>query len=188
VLATWADDYVGALTHTRYRGTATSRAAREGLSRWIGLFAVATRRAVADAGAFEEGMRLLETAWRERLGRVRAHSAVDLLLRRLPGAPVLTVQSAAGLIGRSTQATNEAISRLVDAKVLSQTTIGRRNRAFEAPEVIRAFTALERRLASPTGDTRTARRRRGGCRAAADAPREDWSPARTGNASSSGAG
>ncbi len=33
--------------------------------------------------------------------------------------------------------------------------VGRRNRAFEAPELIRAFTDLERQLASPTGDTRT---------------------------------
>ena len=87
---------------------------------------------------------------------MRADSAADLLLRRLPGAPILTVQSAAELIGRSAQATNQAIARLAEAKVLSQTTVGKRNRAFEAPEVIRTFTALERQLASPSGDTRTA--------------------------------
>jgi len=156
ILATWAKEYVDALTGTRYRGPATSGAAHDGLNRWVGLFATATRRAVADAQAFEERVQLLETVWRERLGRVRAGSAVELLLRRLPGAPVLTVQSAAALIGRSTQAANEAIGRLTEVGVLTQTTVGRRNRAFEAPEVIRAFTALERRLASPTGDTRTA--------------------------------
>jgi hypothetical protein len=33
----------------------------------------------------------------------------------LPGAPVITVQSAATLIDRSEQAVNEAIPRLVDA-------------------------------------------------------------------------
>jgi hypothetical protein len=32
--------------------------------------------------------------------------------------------------------------------------MGRRNRAFEAREIVTAFTDLERRLASPTGDTR----------------------------------
>ena len=37
-----------------------------------------------------------------------------------------------------------------------QTTVGRRNRAFEAPELIDAFTDLERRLASPEGETRSA--------------------------------
>ena len=156
ILATWAEEYVEALTRTRYLGSATSPAAQEGLNRWVGLFAAATRRAVADAEAFEQRIQLLEGIWRGRLGRVRADSAVDLLLRRVPGAPILTVASAAELIGRSTQATNEAITRLVEAKVLSQTTVGRRNRAFEAAEVIRAFTDLERRLASPSGDTRTA--------------------------------
>jgi hypothetical protein len=35
-----------------------------------------------------------------------------------------------------------------------QTTVGRRNRAFEASEMVDAFNALERRLASPAGDTR----------------------------------
>lgn len=156
ILATWAQEYVEALTATRYVGPAASAAAREGLNRWVGLFAAAAKRAVADADAFDDRIQLLERTWRERLGRVRANSAADLLLRKLPGAPILTVQSAAELIGRSTQATNEAITRLTEAKVLSQTTVGRRNRAFEAPEVIRAFTDLERRLASPSGDTRTA--------------------------------
>ncbi len=156
ILATWAQEYVDALTGTRYRGAASSRTAQDGLNRWVGLFATATRRAVADADAFEERVELLELTWRKRLGRVRADSAADLLLRRLPGAPILTVQSAAELIGRSAQATNQAIARLTEAKVLSQTTVGKRNRAFEAPEVIRAFTALERQLASPSGDTRMA--------------------------------
>jgi DNA-binding Lrp family transcriptional regulator len=63
------------------------------------------------------------------------------------------VESAAALIGRSQQAVNEAIRRLVDGGVLTQTTVGRRNRAFEAPELIDAFTALERQLASPDADT-----------------------------------
>jgi hypothetical protein len=39
--------------------------------------------------------------------------------------------------------------------ILKQVGVGRRNRAFEAPDVIDAFTALERQLASPGGDTRT---------------------------------
>lgn len=156
ILATWADEYVAGLTATRYVGPATSAEAQQGLNRWVGLFATAAKRAVADAGAFEERVRDLDEAWRERLGRMRANSATDLLLRALPGAPVLTVQSAATLIARSTQATNQAIARLTEAEILSQTTLGRRNRAFEAPEVISAFTDLERRLASPTGDTRTA--------------------------------
>jgi hypothetical protein len=40
----------------------------------------------------------------------------------------------------------------------TQVNVGRRNRAFEAPELIKTFTDLERRLASPTGHTGAANR------------------------------
>jgi hypothetical protein len=88
---------------------------------------------------------------------VRANSATDLILRTLPGAPVITVNSAATLVGRSFKAVNEAINRFVDADILEQISVGKRNRAFEAGEVIDAFTSLERQFASPDGDTRTSK-------------------------------
>ena len=81
--------------------------------------------------------------------------ATDLLLAALPGAPILTVQAAADLTGRSWQAANEAVSRLAEAGVVRQVTVGRRNRAFEVPQLVRAFTVLERQPASPSGDTGT---------------------------------
>jgi Fic family protein len=149
VLATWAKDYIGGLAATRYRGPAGSREANKGMNLWIARFAGAARRAVDDATSFEQRTLAIETQWRERLGRVRARSAVDLLLRALPGAPVMTVNSAAELIGRSFRPTNEAITRLVEARVLEQISVARRNRVFEAPEIIAAFTDLERRLSSP---------------------------------------
>ena len=154
VLATWADDYVLGLDATRYRGPARSTAARDGTDLWVGRFAAACSRAVSDAESFEEHTRRLQQSWRAQLGSVRTNSATDVLIRRLPGAPILTVSSAAGLIGRSFNAANDATTRLVEASILRQITVGRRNRAFEAPEVIEAFTALERQLASPGGDTR----------------------------------
>ncbi len=153
ILATWARDYVTGLQGFRYRGPATSRQANDGASRWIDQFSTVCSRASADAASFEERTRSIEAGWRERLGSVRARSAADLLLRALPGAPVLTVPGAAALIGRTYPAANNAIVRLADAGVLKQVTIGRRNRAYEAPEIITAFTDLERQLASPEGDT-----------------------------------
>ena len=155
VLATWADDYVHGLEATRYSGPATSTSARDGLDLWVGRFAAACGRAVADAASFEERTRQLQESWRARLGPIRANSTADVLLRTLPGVPIVTVTSAAGLLGRSFKAVNDGIARLADAGILRQVTIGRRNRAFEAPEVIEEFTALERQLASPRGDTRT---------------------------------
>jgi len=154
ILATRSKDYVDALTATRYRGAPSSPPAHEGLNRWVALFAGACRQAVADAESFEARTRELKQSWRARLGRVRANSATDILIRTLPGVPIVTVGGAAELTGRTFQAVNEAISRLVDAKILAQVNMGRRNRAFEAKEVIDAFTDLERQLASPRGDTR----------------------------------
>ena len=153
ILATWPRDYVAGLTGTRYEGAPESEQAHAGLNRWIALFAGACRRAATDAGRFETQVRALQDSWRERLGPVRRGSAADLLVRALPGAPLVTVTTASELIGRSFQATNQAIDRLVGAGILAQVTFGRRNRAFEAPELIEAFTALERQLASPEGDT-----------------------------------
>lgn len=121
------------------------------------MLATWARSYVEGLTAFRYVGRHTERAWRERLGRVRANSATDLLLRALPGAPVLTVDSTATLIGRTFQPANQAITRLVEADVLKQITVGRRNRAFEAPEVIAAFTDLERQLASPEGNTKTSK-------------------------------
>ena len=90
-----------------------------------------------------------------QLGSVRANSATDLLLHKLAGALVLPVERAAALVGRRYNPANEAIQRLVQAGILRQVTVGRRNRAYEAPEIIDAFTDLERQSASPTDDTRT---------------------------------
>jgi len=154
ILATWAKDYVSGLTATRYRGPATSREAHNGLNLWVGRFADACRRAVQDVVSFEQRAQSVEAAWRKRLGAIRLRSATDLLLRSILGAPVVTVNSAAALIGRSFPQTNDAIGRLLEAGILSQVTVGRRNRAFEVPEIIEAFADLERRLASPTGNTR----------------------------------
>ena len=52
-------------------------------------------------------------------------------------------------IGRTFQATNEAISRLEAAGVIRSVSIGRRNRAFEVPGLVDIFVDLERRLANP---------------------------------------
>ena len=155
VLATWSEDYVDGLTATRYVGSPRSKNAVEGLNRWVGLFATATRRAIGDAEAFEAQVVALQEEWLTQLGRVRSQSAVDLLISALPGTPIVTVSGAAELVGRTYQAANQGIARLVQAGILKQINVGRRNRAFEPPELIRRFTDLERRLASPTGNTRT---------------------------------
>ncbi len=67
---------------------------------------------------------------------------------------MITVESAAGLIGRSQMRTGEAVNRLDAAGILRQRNIGRqRYRVFEASDVIDLFTGLERALANPTRNT-----------------------------------
>jgi Fic family protein len=160
VLATRAKDYVNGLTATRYIGSPESTAAVEGLNRWIGTFAVACTRAVDDALMFEGRIREIQGKWRKAVGSVRRNSAVDLLIATLPGAPIVTVTSAAELVNRSFERTNQAISRLLEAGVIQPVSVGRRNRAFEARAVIDAFADLERQLASPSGNTLTSPPRR----------------------------
>ena len=154
VLATWAQDYIGGLTAFRYRGPATSRAAHEGINLWVARFAAACTRAVEDAVAFERRISSIEQSWRERLGSIREGSAVDLLLRAMPGAPLFTTTGAAALIDRSFIAANEAIKRLLDTGVIRQANMGERNRAFEAREVVAAFTELSAAWRAPRA-TRT---------------------------------
>jgi Fic family protein len=156
VLATWTKDYLDGLAATRYRGPATGKIARTGLNTWVGTFAGACKRAADDAASFETRVEQIQREWRTQVGRIRNGSSTDLLLKSLVGAPVLTVGSAADLISRSFPQTNEAIERLVSVGVLSQVRVSKRNRVFEASAIINAFTDLERQLASPTGDTRSA--------------------------------
>lgn len=155
VLATLARSYVDGLTEYRYLGPPTSATAIAGLNLWVGRFSAACTRSVEDAMSFETNVAELEASWRERLAPIRANSATDRILRVLPGAPVLTTDSAAKLLDRTFNPANEAIHRLVEAGILRQVNVGKRNRAYEAPEVIAAFIALERQLASPEGDIRT---------------------------------
>lgn len=161
ILATRSSDYIGGLTAFRHVGPADSAAALEGLNQWVATFAAATSAAADRALAFEDRIEQIKRDWQLRLGRLRRNSAAERLVELLPGTPVVTSTSAAALLGRSFNAANGAIERFVRAGILTKMTVGRRNRAWEAREILDAFTDLERGLASPTGDTRSAQPVRG---------------------------
>ena len=122
------------------------------------MFATATSRTCQDAEAYSDDIDEITAAWRSKLGRVRANSSTDLLLRVLPGAPIITVESAGKLIGRSKARTTDAVNALAEVGVLRRRNVGRqRYRIFEATEVLDLFTGLERALASPSDNTRSDR-------------------------------
>lgn len=153
-LATRQTEYIQGLMGTR---AAEPAAAEAGQQAWIGQFAGACCRAVQDVLAVEDELGQLQQAWRGRLGRVRARSALDALLQTCIIMPVLTVGDAAGLLGCTYKSANRAIARLLEAKVLTATIVGkRRHRVFEALEVISLLRKMERRMASPAGDTQVA--------------------------------
>ncbi|HEY6236830.1 MAG TPA: Fic family protein [Candidatus Elarobacter sp.] len=154
-LATRAREYVRGLDSTHYIGSASAPAATDAMNHWIAFFAAACTRAVADAESFELRVQELQTQWRARLGEVRSDSSALALLRHLPEMPLLTVTAATDVLGRTFRAANRAIETLVEANVLTPVKAGQRNRVFEARELVDAFTALERQLASPEGNTRT---------------------------------
>lgn len=156
VLATWVDDYISGLTAFRHLHPADSPDRSTAAHAWLRTFAGATLRACSDAQSYAAQIDDLVEQWRSVLGSVRKSSALDLILGVLPGVPLLTVDSAARLTGRSDVAAGSAVNRLTEAGILVQRNIGKqRYRIFEAPDVLELFTSLERALASPTGDTAT---------------------------------
>ena len=156
VLATWSDDYISGLTAFRHLHPADSPERSTAAHTWLQTFTAAALRACSDAQAYASRIDKLVDQWRSTLGTVRKGSALDLLIEVLPGVPLITVESAAGLINRSDVAAGGAINRLVEAGILLQRNVGKqRYRIFEAPTVLELFTSLERALASPTGDTAT---------------------------------
>ena len=152
-LATHAKTYIDALMATRAVGPWS--AALPALNRWIAIFATACQRAVADAKAFEARIEALQADWADRLGPARSDASARRLLLHVPSMPILSVDDAAKMLDRGYWAANQAVARLVDAGILTPTTSSRRSRRFEALDVLDAFNALERQLASPESDTRT---------------------------------
>lgn len=157
VLATRAKDYISGLTSFRYVGKSTSRAARDGTNDWVATFAAACRQAVRDSTEFERRIATIQDDWRARIAPVRSDAAAMKLIDVLPGAPIVSVATAAALIGRAFTGTFQAIVRLTEAGILTRARAGRqRGQIYEARDIINAFIALERRLASPASDTKIA--------------------------------
>lgn len=140
ILSTHSKEYVAGLRAASYVGKPTGKEAVEGVAAWLRLFAFAAGRSAIDAGRFGRDVQELEQSWRRSPGRVRANSAAELLLKVLPSAPVITVATAAKLIGRSVPQTNAAVNRLAEAGVVVPVRDVHWNRTFEAAGLLDAFT------------------------------------------------
>jgi Fic family protein len=142
VLAADADAYIKGLTSYRYGDE----------SDWYELFADALHAAAHESVAFGERVAELQQRWREAAGNPRGGSASAKLIDALPSHPVVNLRSAVQITGASEPAILRAFERLEHADVLRQTSVGRRNRAFESVGLFALMDDFERRL-GPAGRT-----------------------------------
>ena len=157
VLATWSKSYVAGLKGFCVDTEPDGLERVEGASQWIEMFSSAVIRASDDVRVYADRVAELEAEWRSKVGKLRSDSSANLLLSMLAGTPIVTVEQASELLGRSQMAVGQAVNQLLEAGVLRQFNIGKqRYRVFEAIGAFDLFTSLERSLASPTGDTATA--------------------------------
>lgn len=104
---------------------------------------------VADASfaAVQNGRQLVNdiqyaaARWDEEV-QARRHSSVHLLKKYLLRQPVIDAQTVAHQLNVSVVTAGHAIDRLVGAGVLSQISAGRRNRLWQAPEILAALDAF----------------------------------------------
>lgn len=164
VLATHSGAYIEGLTAFRHSGEPGSSEAIAAREWWITTFADAVIEASAQAMSFAEDLDELRGQWNVRLEqhrkrggrtrRLRSDSAVTLVLRDLPGSPVLTPGTVQRIHGVTAAAAVRALAELQSAEILETRSIGRRRRAYIASEVLDLVAATERRLASTRFDTR----------------------------------
>lgn len=156
VLAANRDRYVRALAAYRFDAENTGSPAvsqDEAVSGWVEFFADALSEACDRAIAFEATLADMVEAWRAAV-RPRAGSTADILLELLPGSPVLSIPMAAELARKSYPATRGAVLALEQAGVLTLSGKNKKSGLYVAGDVIKAFTAYERSLSVPGGDTR----------------------------------
>jgi Fic family protein len=119
------------------------------LPEWLDVFARALSSAAIRSAELGDLVAKLQGDWRERARRPRKDSSAAALIAALPAYPVLTVESAARVLGRSVQAANEALAKLEEAGIVKRTRATKWGRIFESPELLDLVSAFEKDLALP---------------------------------------
>jgi Fic family protein len=115
---------------------------------WYRVFTDAVFNASNGARAFAGHVAELQEQWIEAAGRPRAGSGARRLIEMLPSHPIVNVKVATELLGGSKEQARLAVARLEEAGVLRQTTVGKRNRAWESVGLFDLLDQLERSLGS----------------------------------------
>lgn len=118
-------------------------------SDWYTVFAGAVHRAAAGAREFGAHVTVLQHRRIEQAREPRRGSGALRLIESLPEQPILSVKTASLLIGGSEERARLALLRLENAGVLQQTTVGKRNRAWESVGLFDLLDRFERDVGPP---------------------------------------
>jgi Fic family protein len=116
---------------------------------WLSLFIDACSIAASGAMDLSERIGVLQEVWRDAANRPRRDSAAERLIAVLPATPIMNLEVARTLTGRSDQATLAALGALQAAGVLRETTAGRRNRVWESTGLFALLEQFERDYGDP---------------------------------------
>jgi len=142
VLAAYGDQYIQGLVDFR-----------EGrLDAWCGTFASASRLAVEGAGQFEEHLAAMISRWRLET-EARPDSHLWRACEQTTITPVFTATSLRDELGASATATTDVIERLEGIGIVTQVSLGRRNRVYLNRAVLRLLDDFERDLLSTADGT-----------------------------------
>jgi Fic family protein len=135
VLAAYGDHYIQGLVDFR-----------EGhVDQWCGTFASAARIAMDGAARFEEELATMIARWRLESG-ARPGSHLWRACEETVITPVFTVASLREVLHGSATAVTDAVDRLAEIGVVSQVSLGRRNRVYLNRAVLRLLDDFERDL------------------------------------------
>jgi Fic family protein len=114
---------------------------------WYEHFSQTLLTAARASREFARRVAALQSSWYEQAGRPRRGSATARLIAALPAHPVVNLRTGMAITGASDEAVLRALRRLERAGVIKQTTVGRRNRAFESLGLFALMDDLERSIA-----------------------------------------
>jgi Fic family protein len=110
---------------------------------WINFCAGSLELAAAAIDALCDIIEALESSWNQRLGCCSKGSLLEEVLALLPCKPIFTVETIMHLTGRSFSTTNDVLSRLSQAGILSVSYVTRQKaRVFKVTDVFRSYEAM----------------------------------------------
>ena len=141
VLAANAHRYIEGLTQYR----------NEDALAWCRMFTRTLFSATEHAKVFNHELTALQARWRDAAGTPRSHSAAEKLIQALPANPIVNLKIACAITGGSDEGARKALNELAQAGILFPATVGKKkNRMWEARELLTLLDNFEWRLATPT--------------------------------------